>query len=73
MVFNEITYYLIFGKPLIMYLGLATLACFLVTAIIGHEIIKGTGRIPFEWHRRMAITSISLAIVHGILGVLAYF
>ena len=71
--FTEITYYLIFGKPFIMYLGLITLACFLATALIGREVIKGTGRIPFEWHKKMAILSIALAIVHAILGILAYF
>lgn len=29
---NEITYYLVLGKPLIMYLGIITLLCFVFTA-----------------------------------------
>jgi len=70
---QNITYFLIFGKPLIMYLGIITLLSFLITASIGLLITKGLGKIPFRFHYTMASISIALAIIHGILGVLLYF
>jgi len=71
--FQEITYYLIFGKPLIMYLGILTLVAFLVTASIAVMNLKGMHMIPFTWHPRCAGFAIVLALVHGALGALAYF
>ncbi len=71
--FAEITYYLIFGKPFIMYLGIATLLSFLTTATIGYLNFHGNRAIPFEFHPKMAFLSIALAIVHAIMGILLYF
>ncbi|MCX6721336.1 MAG: hypothetical protein NT026_01905 [Candidatus Staskawiczbacteria bacterium] len=70
---QNITYFLIFGKPLIMYLGIITLLSFLITATLGAMIIRGIGKIPFKWHMIMAIISIVLAVIHGVLGILLYF
>jgi len=70
---QNITYFLIFGKPLIMYLGIVTLLAFLITASIGVLIVKGIGRINFKWHKVMAVISIALAIIHATLGILLYF
>lgn len=70
---QEISYALIFGKPLIMYLGILTLAGFLLTASIPILNKMGIRIIPFAWHPRCAVTAICLAIIHGTLGVLAYF
>ena len=70
---QEISYFLIFGKPLIMYLGIVTLVAFLLTASIAILNKKGIRTIPFRWHPRCAMFAIGLAIIHGILGVLAYF
>jgi dolichyl-phosphate-mannose--protein O-mannosyl transferase len=70
--FLEITYYQIFGKPLIMYLGIITLLSFLFTAAIALLNRKGINKIPMEWHFRMAKISIALALVHGLLAMLAY-
>ncbi|MBI4448391.1 hypothetical protein HY643_05410 [Candidatus Woesearchaeota archaeon] len=69
---NNISYFPIFGKPLMMYLGIITLASFLFTASISIMNKKGIHAIPFKWHPRMAIISITLALIHGTLGVLAY-
>jgi len=73
MVLNSITYFQIFGKPLIMYAGIITLLCFLFTAAIPILNKGGKIKIPFKWHPIMARISIMLAIIHGALGVLAYF
>jgi len=71
--FEAITYAPIFGKPLIMYLGILTLLSFLSTATVGALNFKGITIIPFVWHPRLAVFSICLALIHGTLGVLIYF
>lgn len=70
---REITFFLILGKPLIMYLGIVTLSSFLITATIGYLSHRGNQTVSFKWHPRMAFISISLAVIHGLLGILAYF
>ena len=70
---EEISFYLIFGKPLIMYLGILTLSGFLVTALVAVMNRRGIHVIPFAWHSRVAFFSLGCAIVHGILGVLLFF
>jgi len=71
--FQNITYAPVFGYPLIMYLGIATLLSFLITGSIGFLNFKGIHTIPFKWHPRFAVFAICLAIIHGSLGVLAFF
>ncbi|MEW6295234.1 MAG: hypothetical protein AB1467_02965 [Candidatus Diapherotrites archaeon] len=70
---ENITYFPIFGKPLIMYSGILTLLSFLFTASIAILNKKGIRKIPFNWHPRMAVISIILVVIHGTLGILAYF
>lgn len=67
----NIAYYPVFGKPLILYWGVLTLTSFLLTALIGFLNYRGIHKIPFRWHLRLAILSISLGIIHGTLGILA--
>lgn len=71
--FTNISYFLIFGKPLIMYLGILTYSSFIFTALIGYTHFKGRPILPFKWHIRFALTSIILATIHGFLGIAAYF
>jgi len=70
--FQEITYYLIFGKPLILYLGILTLLAILFTAAIAIMNKKGIRVIPLWWHPVCAACAILIALVHGLLGILAY-
>lgn len=73
---TNITYYLIFGKPLIMYLGILTLLSFLSTATVGFLVFHGKAKPPIislKTHLLLAATSLTLALIHGILGILAYF
>jgi len=70
--FNQITFYPLFGFPLILYGGLVTLASMLVTASIMVLNDRGMAKIPFEWHHRMAIITIALALIHGSMGILSY-
>jgi len=69
---NNITYYPIYGKPFILYLGIITLTSFLITAMLGITIRKKLRDIRFVWHPTMAGISISLAILHGPLGILRF-
>lgn len=61
---EDISYFMIFGKPLIMYLGIITLVGFLITAALSKK--------DMQWHRGMAIASIILAVIHAVLGVFLY-
>lgn len=70
---QNITYYMIFGKPLIMYDGILTLLCLLFTASISIMNLNGIKTIPFKWHPRMAIITIIMAVIHGTFGILAFF
>ncbi|MDD4901680.1 MAG: hypothetical protein PHE24_00935 [Patescibacteria group bacterium] len=73
---TNITYYLIFGKPLIMYLGIITLLSFLLTATVGYLVFSGKAKPPiitFNTHRCLAYISIGLALIHGTLGILVFF
>ena len=70
---QQITYYPIFGKPLIMYLGIITLLSLLFTALIAIMNKRGINKIPIKWHPIMARITVTIAIIHGILGLLIYF
>lgn len=65
---SEIAYFPILGKPLVLYMGITTLLLFIITASMGLMIFRGV-RIPFKFHPMMAGISITVGIVHGILGV----
>ncbi len=69
----KIAYFLIFGKPLIFYTGILTILSFWFTALIGYLNFKGSHAIPFKWHPRMAMFSILMSLVHGILALSIYF
>ncbi|MFH0834930.1 MAG: hypothetical protein V1881_01155 [Candidatus Micrarchaeota archaeon] len=69
--FREISYAPLFGKPLILWMGVLVLLCLLTTATLGYFVLKG--RVKFETHKRAAFVTIALALLHGALGILAYF
>jgi len=71
-VFQQYSYFVIFGLPVIAYLGIATLIAFFFTASIAILNFHGIRTIPFQWHPRIAALAIVLAIVHGTLGLLVY-
>ena len=70
--FSEISYYLLFGLPLILYLGVLTFLFLIVTVAVAVLNKTGIRTIPFVWHMRCAGITLALAIFHGTLGVLAY-
>ena len=68
----DITFYQIFGKPFILYLGILALISFSITAMLGIIIHKRWSKISFIWHPTMVWISFSLAIIHGTLGILLF-
>ena len=70
---DQIAFFKIFGKPLILYTGSITILSFMFTATIAVLNKKGIRVIPFKWHKRCAITSLTLAMIHGTIGFLTYF
>jgi hypothetical protein len=62
----------IFGKPLIVYLGLLTLIGFIVTATLGYLILKGKA-IPLKYHFWLAGGSLTVALIHGFLAFSIFF
>jgi len=69
----KIAFVSILGKPLVMYLGILTFLSLLFTASIGYATVKGIRWVPFKYHPAMAATTITLATMHGILGLAIYF
>ncbi len=69
----KIAYFLVFGKPLIMYTGILTALSLWFTALIGFLNFRGIKTLPFKWHPVMASIAILLSIIHAIFGLSAYF
>jgi hypothetical protein len=69
---QEISYYPVLERPLILYLGILTLLSLLATATIAVLNVNGVRTIPVRWHRFCAGFTVLLALVHGGLGLLAY-
>jgi hypothetical protein len=58
---------------LILYLGAIVFLSLITTATMGIMIMKGSKRFTMKQHMLMARITIVFAIIHGILGMLAYF
>lgn len=69
---REISYYPLFGVPLIVYLGVTTLTLFLLTAILVILLRRRIIKTPLKWHYRFAYLSLTVGIIHGTLALLAY-
>ncbi len=72
---NPIAAYIIqrvFGIPLIVYGGVFTILCFLITASIGILVRKDKWPYSFNWHLGMAYFSLTIALVHALLAITLY-
>lgn len=69
---REIAYTLFLTKPIIFWLGILTYLSFSATAIVGLLNYKGIKIIPFRWHPRLAVFSLTLATIHGLFGLSIY-
>jgi len=69
---KDLAYTLVFGKPLVLWLGLAAAICFSgalsVVALNNHTKI----RIPIDWHFRLALAGAAIGLIHIVLAISAY-
>ena len=70
--FEEISYALILGKPLILWLGVASLILLIITATIGYLSYTNRLKIQFHWHPRMAALTIIVVAVHAFFALTHY-
>ena len=63
----------IFGLPLAIWFGIATILCLVITAVLGVLVLKGRYNIPFTWHLRMAALTVVCAVIHVILVLMLFF
>lgn len=67
---GELAYTMIFGKPLLFWLGLTTMAFLLVTVSLGLMVIRG--KVKFKYHKMMAFTLLGIGIVHAAVALTVY-
>jgi hypothetical protein len=60
------------GLPLIAFGGMFTLLLFLATATMGFMINRGLAKIPVRVHFTMAIISLCVGLMHGLIAMLAF-
>jgi hypothetical protein len=70
---KEIALTLFLGKPLVMYGGIFTLLLLLFTSTVSALNFKGITIIPFKWHPRLAIVTITIALIHAFFGLSIFF
>ena len=59
--------------PIFSWFGILAFLGFLTAATIAILNQKGTHKIPFYWHPRIAKTSLILALIHAILAASLFF
>ncbi len=67
---SNAAYTLIFGKPLIFWMGLVVFSFLVASVISGLMVIRG--KLKFKYHRAVAFTTLAIGIMHGMLGMLFY-
>lgn len=67
----QLAFQVFLGLPLIAWGGLATLISLLITATLGFLFHTGRAHFRFVWHIRVAITTLTLALLHGSIAMLA--
>ena len=73
MPFLPVAQIVIFGLPLAIYLGAATLVALITTAAFGMLVLREGSTIPFTWHMNMARLTIALALIHAIVVYWTFF
>ncbi|WOF16744.1 hypothetical protein F1737_08595 [Methanoplanus sp. FWC-SCC4] len=68
----KFAYISVFGYPLIIYLGIAVITSLFATAAVPLLNKRRAKKIPVVWHFRLAGLTSTLALVHGITGIMAY-
>lgn len=63
---------LIFGKPLVFWLGLITFISFMYQMYLGYKLSHGRSDL-FKYHRLNAFLLSCLVLIHLMLGFLLYY
>lgn len=71
-VLTTLAFTVIAGKPILIWSGIITYIFFIFTAMIPILVRRGIRIIPFTWHHRIAMTSLILATIHGMLALSAF-
>jgi hypothetical protein len=69
---SDIGYYTIRGLPLMAYLGATTIILVFSTATLGYLIQKGKTQLTMKHHQMLAGIAMTIAALHGLLGLLFY-
>jgi hypothetical protein len=69
---SAIGYYMIRGLPLMAYLGATTLILVFSTATLGYLIQKGKTKLTIKHHMLLAGIAMTVAAIHGLIGLLFY-
>jgi len=72
---TEFAYTLIWGRPLVLYIGLLSFMTFLLVAVLGKYGRRMTfrgRRLGLRPHRALAAAALLVAIIHGVLGLAPY-
>jgi hypothetical protein len=64
--------FIIFGKPLVFWLGLITLGSFIFQIYLGYRLTHGRSDL-FKYHKLNAFVLSCLVLIHLTLGFLLYF
>ncbi|MDO8647106.1 MAG: hypothetical protein Q7R70_01685 [Candidatus Diapherotrites archaeon] len=72
MVLSAIGYSIVFGKPLVFWIGISVITGLFATAVIGFLNSKGNRAVPFKWHPWLAALTLILAAAHAALALLFY-
>ncbi len=70
--FEDLSYALIGGLPVIVYLGVLTLILAVIAMSIGGLHIRRKIKLSVKWHFWFAYLAIIVGLIHGVLGLLAY-
>lgn len=70
----KIAFFMILGKPLVMWMGVLTFLTFATAATIA--ILGSKGKFKtfnhYAWHIRIARAGLGLAVLHGIMAASVY-
>ncbi|WFN34821.1 hypothetical protein L1S32_01490 [Methanogenium sp. S4BF] len=70
---QDIAYLVVFGLPLVVVAGIATLLGFAGTAAIALAHRRGIKQASFTLHYRFAIFSLALGVFHAALALSVYY
>jgi len=68
--FNEISYAMIAGKPLLFWLGGIGAVLLISTVFTGMRALKGKAKM--QHHKMLAIATLVIGIIHGVLAMGMY-